>query len=143
MRKYWTCRKAHMGALVVLIALLFALTVPVTAQGPFPPLPNYVPPLEGWTSTIAPNIGGYDYMKGYFQNWQSLSEVTDYGYNVLGHRVAQNGQGIWIVAARATTYTAPMLGMGFVPQAMYGYSTQMSYDMAQQHGCPYGRCGPY
>jgi len=96
--------------------------------------------MEGWRSTYSQPIGGYQYMRTYMQNWQQLSDVTDYGWSVLGHRAVYNG-GVWVTAARAAQSTAPVWGMSMVPAVVYDYSQQVSYDWACA-GTP-GGCGPF
>lgn len=114
--------KAHRIGLVVLVLVLGLSAIPAMAQGPFPPPPGYPPQVEGWHSTYSGAIGGYQYMRTYMQNWQAVSEITDYGWQVLGHRYVSNGagmSGLYITAARSATYTTPMLGFGLVPQGYY------------------------
>jgi len=124
--------KTHRIGLLVLVIVLGLAVMPAFAQGPFPPPPMVPPPLEGMRTVYSnPNIpiGGQQYMRTFMQNWQQASDVTNYGWQILGHRTVPNG-GLWITAARSATYTAPAMAVGFTPAFMYDYSNQMAWDRA-------------
>ena len=66
--------------------------------------------------------------------------MTSYGWQFVGVNQVPRaaGGGVWVTAARAAP---PLIAIGMVPRAMYGYSQQMVYDRACQYAA-YG-CGPH